>query len=533
MRFLPGEEFQRDVWIPKMHIRAMDGSELTDDDSEDPGGWPPLAIDDLPAVDPFPVDVLPEPARRLVIDGADAIGCPPDFLGLPVLATAAGTIGRSVSLRLKPGYFTSTTLYAGNIGPPSDGKTPALKAVTAAVRAIDAQLAAEHAQGMEQWKQATAGLPKGTKPPPAPKPRRIDIDDATMEVLPLILAHNPRGLIMIRDELTAFLQGMNQYKSGKGNDRSNATKIWSGDRIVKDRVNHENGEPIRCAHPALSIIGGLTPDMLGEMVDRKGRADGFIDRFLLVYPDPMPVADWSDRGIPETVADGWRALIAGLWARPLDVKDGRPVPHVVYFDPCEGKDAWENHYNAHVAEMNAPDFPPHLRGPWGKLREYAGRLTLILALMHHAADPDADPNIVPEIGSKPVDDAWRLIAYLKSHVRRVHAVIATGPTTGKSRAVMAILDWIREGQRASFIESDLKQARRWLKGKDLADALKYMTGRHAIRIRQAAQSGPKGGRPLSPTYEVHPDLLGTVIEPPGGFQGFQGFQDGSEGETPN
>ena len=149
---------------------------------------------------------------------------------------------------------------------------------------------------MERWKLDAAGLPKGSKPPPPPKPRRIDIDDATMEVLPIILADNPRGLIMIRDELSAFILGMNQFKGGKGNDRSNALKIWSGDRIVKDRVNHENNEPIRCPHPALSIVGGLTPDMLGELADPRGRADGFIDRFLLAYPDPLPVADWSEPG---------------------------------------------------------------------------------------------------------------------------------------------------------------------------------------------------------------------------------------------
>jgi hypothetical protein len=311
--------------------------------------WPPLRLEELPPVESFPVDVLPDPAARLVTEGADAIGCPRDFLGVPMLAVAAGTIGRSASLLLKDRYFASASLYAGCIGPPSDGKTPALKAVAGAVRAIDDILAADHAQAIEQWKQHAAGLPRGTKPLPPPKPRRIDIDDATMEVLSMLMADNPRGLVMIRDELTAFVLGMNQYKGGKGNDRSNALKIWSGDRIVKDRVGHENNEPIRCPHPSLSIVGGLTPDLLGELADPRGRADGFIDRFLLVYPDALPVADWSERGVPEDVADDWCSLIARLWERPLDVKDGRSVPHVVYFTP-EGKARWEERYNAHIAD---------------------------------------------------------------------------------------------------------------------------------------------------------------------------------------
>jgi hypothetical protein len=479
--------------------------------SAPPGSdWPALRLEILPPVAPFPVDVLPDPAARLVKEGADAIGCPWDFLGVPLLAVAAGTIGRSASLLLKDGYFVGATAFMGSIGPPSDGKTPALKAVAGAIRAIDDKLADEHAKAMEQWKADAAALPatksgSRPKPPPPPKPRRIDIDDTTMEVIPIILADNPRGLIMVRDELSAFILGMNQFKGGKGNDRSNVLKIWSGDRIVKDRVNHENNEPIRCPHPMLSIVGGLTPDMLGVLTDPSGRADGFIDRFLLAYPDPLPVANWSDRGIPEDVADDWRSLIARLWARSLNVKDGQSVPHVVYFTP-EGKARWEERYNAHSAEMNAADFPPFLRGPWGKLKEYAGRLTLILTLMHHAADPFNDGKIVPKVDPRRVDDAWKLIAYFKTHARRVQAVIARGPANGQSSAVKAIVEWIRAESRTSFTESEITQARRWIEH-DLADALSDLDARKAIRPRPAPQPGPKGGRPPSQAYDVNPALL--------------------------
>ena len=193
---------------------------------------------------------------------------------------------------------------------------------------------------MERGSGRDAHSQKGQQAQAATKPRRIDIDDATFEVIPIILADNPRGLIMVRDELSAFILGMNQFKGGKGNDRANALKIWSGDGIIKDRVGHENNEPIRCAHPMLSIVGGLVPDMLGELTDPRGRADGFIDRFLLAYPDPLPVADWSNQGIPDDVADDWRLLIERLWMRALDFKNGQSVPHVAYFTP-EGKARWE------------------------------------------------------------------------------------------------------------------------------------------------------------------------------------------------
>jgi hypothetical protein len=507
------------------------------DAGSDPDGWEPLGTWRLPSVEAFPVDVLPEPAARLVTEGAESIGCPPDFLGVSVLVVAAGTIGRSASLLLKDGYFAPTTVYAGCIGPPSDGKTPALKAATAAVRKIDGALEAEYGQALERWQEEAAKLGangKKQKPPPPPKPRRIDVDDITMEALPILLADNPRGLVMIRDELTALVLGMNQFKGGKGNDRSNVLKIWSGDAIKKDRVNHENNAPIRCPHPCLSIVGGLPPDMLGELLDPKGRADGFLDRFLLTYPDPRRLPPWSERGVSDETAAEWHALVARLWQRPLNLKEGRPVPHVAHFTP-EGKACWQGYFNAHVAEMNRDDFPPTLRGPWGKFRDYAGRLCLVLALMDHAADPDADPVAVPNVGPKSVRDGWRLVAYFKSHARRVQAAIGSRAGIGGGPVVAAIVEWIRAGRRLSFTRHEVKQARRWIKEDDLDAALRFLVDRKAIRPGPAPPEKPKGGRPVSPSYDVNPALLDTQNprnpqnpgpspdgDPP--FEGFEGFE---------
>ena len=499
-----------DVDAIVMALAATDPEGPAPERDDAPEAWLPLRFGGLPPAEPFPVEVLPEAAARLVIDGATAIGCPRDFLAVPVLAVAGGVIGRSVALRLKPGYFAGSTLYAGCIGPPSDGKTPALKAAAAAVRSIDKALQAEHEQALERWEESARPGPDGKKPkpPPRPKPRRIDVDDITMEVIPIILADNPRGIIRINDELTSMILGMNQFKAGKGNDRPNALKIWSGDSIKKDRVAHEDHVPIRCDHPCLTIVGGLTPDMLGSLTDPRGRADGFIDRFLLTYPDPLPVAEWSGGGLPEDTAETWRALVARLWIREMNPKDDRLVPHVARFTP-EAADAWVERYNEHVAEMNAPGFNPALRGPWGKLREYAGRLALILACLHHAADPLADPSDVPEVGPLTVAHAWRLVAYFKSHARRVHATIALGPGIGGGPVVAAVVAWIRKGGCTSFSERDVKQARRWIDSEELTAALSYLASRNAIRAQTVSNPGPQGGRPPTPVYDVNPRLLVT------------------------
>jgi hypothetical protein len=295
-----------------------------------PDGWTEKECKDLLAsrADPFPVDVLPEAAARLVNVGAGAIGCPRDFLGLPVLAVAAGTIGRSVSLRVKSGYSVQPTIFAACVGPPSDGKSPALRAAAAPTRAIDETLEAEFVRDLQNWEEEVeAAREKKEKPPPPPRPRRIDVDDTTIEALISVLADNARGLLMIRDELTALVLGLNQYKGGKGSDRANLLSIWAGAAIKKDRVTNENRVPVRCPHPCMSIIGGLTPDMLGELLDVRGRADGFLDRFLFAYPDPLPAAPWAWGGVPGDVADDWTKLVLRLWQRSMDSREeSGPVP---------------------------------------------------------------------------------------------------------------------------------------------------------------------------------------------------------------
>ena len=489
------------------------------DPEEESESWLPLRLGELPSVDLFPVEILPETVSRLVMEGAEAIGCPPDFLALAALAVCAGVIGRSVSLHLKDGYFAKSIVFGAIVGPPSDGKTPALSQVGTPIERIDDILQTAFDQELARREQEaeaaedSKGKGQKSKPPPLPKLGRIAVDDITMETLPLILAENPRGLIRIQDELSAFILGLNQYKGGRGNDRSIALKLWAGESIQKDRVGHEANIPIRCRHPFLSIIGGLTPDMLGAMVDPKGRVDGFVERFVFCYPDPRPIPDWSDKGVPEDVIEDWCDLVIRLWTRQLNIKEGRSVPHVLFFSK-EGRDEWKRLYNAFAAEMNSPTFLPSLRGTWGKLREYAGRLALILALMEQAADPTADDGALPTVGIETVRAAWRLISYFKSHARRVHTAIAQGTGGGGGPVVRVIVDWLRADTRLAFSESEFKQARRTIEPADLADALDFLSKQNAIRLQshpEEQKDRRKGGRPRSNVYEVNPALFARKI----------------------
>ena len=471
--------------------------------------WPPLRLKETPKAAPFPIDVLPPAVARLATEGAESIGCPVDFIACSALAVASGAIGRSASLLLKSDYFASASLYVAIVGPPGDGKSPALGLASEPIREIGEKLHAEHKEATEQWKEACENRDRksGEPKPDRPIPRRIDVDDATMERLIGMLGENPRGLLLAKDELTALFEGMNQYKGGRGSDRRGYCTIWSGQLINRDRIGQDAPEYTRCGHPSLSIVGGMTPDLLGTIADAQGRADGLQDRFLFAYPEPRPVPGWSDQGVSQAAKDGWAGIVERLWLRPMEASsEGENRPRVIRLS-ADGQTAWRDLIEAHAAEMNADGFPYALRGPWAKLREYAGRLTLVLSLMRHSADPSAHPESLPTATGRDVEDAWRLVAYFKSHAKR--ALDYGGPIGPAGTAVKAIIEWVRDKGLASFTESEARQARRWIDPESLDEALDHLTKKNAIRPQETAPRPTKGGRPPSPAYQVNPALLAT------------------------
>ena len=52
----------------------------------------------------FPVEVFPSPLQRFIEDVAAALPCPPDFVGVPLLAVLGAAIGTSRVLQIKPGW---------------------------------------------------------------------------------------------------------------------------------------------------------------------------------------------------------------------------------------------------------------------------------------------------------------------------------------------------------------------------------------------------------------------------------------------
>jgi hypothetical protein len=114
------------------------------------------------------------------------------------------------------------------------------------------------------------------------------------------------------------------------------------------------------------------------------------------------------------------------------------------------------------------------------------------------------------VTEEDIRGATELIAYFKSHAKRVRHFQTAGLANGEARA---ILRWIRRGEKKAFSESELTDdIRRFQEEPEtLIQALNALRSYGAIRKKEAPEE-KRRGRKASAQYEVHPEITGSPEE---------------------
>jgi hypothetical protein len=458
----------------------------------------PLAV--LPRVEPFPLDVLPLPLQRFVEETAWATNSPLDFTAVPLLVLAGGAIGNSRVLAITRSHWQSAALYGAVVGVPASGKSPPLIIVKEPFEAAAHRYYLNWQRQLQAWEQDCPQT-RGKKP----TLRRLMVDDVTAEKLVALLAENPRGLLMIRDELAALVTGFNQYKEGgKGSDRQYILKMWAHATIHIDRKSNPDAAPIKVRRPFLGIIGGIQPALIewlkGERKgDREPPDDGFLDRFLTAYPDLPSAIGEQWRTISESTMEDWKQVVENLLALDMYQGDEEELrPRILRLTPC-GCRAWERFTQRLADEINEPDFPLHLRGCWGKLRGYGGRLALVLHCLRRAGGEEG----TEEVDGISVERADRLVYYFQTHAQRLYGQLGADPRTAPAEAILRHL--ARRPEIVFFSRSDLYvDLRRSIRSPDALDRPLQLLVQHRYLRRVDVEAASGLGRKPTPRYEVNP-----------------------------
>jgi hypothetical protein len=532
---IKGDRAQKEATLRNLLVRAgIDAGRvllalLGVDPSRPPEAWSPPIEPELPAAGAFPLARLSRVVQRFVRVAAASIGCPVDFPALAALVVPGAALGNSCRLRLKPGWRVSTCIYGVPVGEPSDGKSPAMDAAVEPFGAVQHEMMDAYDIAIEQWKDECAAAKQAKAPlPDRPLPGRVLTKSFTGEGLIRRLVQAPRGLLCAVDEISGLIGGLNQYRGGRGEDRERLMSIWKHVSIVTDRASSGDGIPVIYAyHPFLGILGGINTANL-PLFFGPGRLNvGYFDRHVFAYPEPVPKPDWDFTGLPDEICKEWDKLIRKLIDRPMERDEhGKLSPYLYQLDE-RGKEAWVDHYNQHAREMRARDFPAELRGPWGKLEEYAGRFALNLALVEYVATtPESEylangtrNEVCGFKWDQAVVGAWSLVDdYFKHQTKRVLAKIeALTPApagANESRAIQAVTQWIQSNRRTSFQAKELEDLRIFRGEPRLRDqTLQEMVRRGHIRhLPEVAGQG--SGKRSSPTYEVNGRLRTWEASPP-------------------
>jgi len=377
---------------------------------------------ELPDAPVFPVAAMPRACQRLITEASAAIGCPPEFVALPMLVTLGSAIGNSRVIKLKQGWEEGAAIYGASIADPGEKKTPATKVALEPAIKTQAALREEYRRELEKYEddkrehevQARDARKEGRAAPAEPEAPRMErtlVEDTTVEALAVVLEGTPRGVLAMRDELSGWVRAMDQYKQGgRGADRQFWLSAWSNSYVSVDRKNRP--EPLILTRPFVGVYGSIQPGVLPEIGDK--REDGLLDRFLFAYPEAVP-SEWSDAEITDEARDAYANLyrkVRALYMATDEYADPEPVR--IHFSPA-AKELMKQAINELRGEMYKPGFPTRLKGPYSKLEGYLARLCLLLACARAAATGAAE-----RVEEDDVLKAVVLVDYFTKMARRVY-----------------------------------------------------------------------------------------------------------------
>jgi Protein of unknown function (DUF3987) len=499
--------------------------------SEASNKWPepkPLP-DGLSPVDAFDIRFLPDAIAPWVMDIANRLQCPPDYVAVSAMVGLGATIGRRVGIKpqMRTDWIEVPNLWGAFVGRPGWLKSPAMGEALKPLHHLEAQAIKKNEEALQVYlaelgtfktrqqvklsldkealkkdpnNKSKSGIDLGDEPRKPPN-IRYRTNDSSYESLGELLIDNPTGILVERDELVSLLRHLDHEEQSVA--RGFYLSSWSGTQpYTFDRIGrgHRHIEAV-----CLSVLGNTQPAKISEYVRRANRdgagGDGLIQRFgLLVWPDASP--DW--RNIDEYPDSGARENAWAVFERASELDQNKAlamgasqgkfdkVP-AFHFDEAALADFEE--FRAELERrVRSGELSPAFEGHVAKYR----KLVPALALINHIADSGDGP-----VTQTSLLRALAFVTYLESHARRVYG----STSESELAAARSILKRIQAGDlQNGFTARDIHQ-RGWAHlterehvgaGLDLLVDLYYLA-------ETELGIGPKGGRPKV-AYSINPRI---------------------------
>jgi Protein of unknown function (DUF3987) len=304
------------------------------------------------------------------------------FCLLPILSAR---IPSETRLMINPGtdYLVPALRWTALIGETGTKKSPVLKALLAPILNIQKQISAKYKAEKDAydkdynfWK--TEKVDKRGEEPTLPAPM-LDcyFSDFTIESIGQSISDRPDdSYLVFVDELAGFFKSMDAYRKG-GGDRQKWLDLYNAGAL---KINRKGSPTIFCPHTSVSILGGLQPSVLAQMIkDDSSAEDGLWNRFMFCRLPQTKTDAFSHNSV--SLFECLLTLYTNLSSAPViehTLSDAAKTLWKVWHDDVEDKVMVE------TSEL--------LRGTYAKAEGIAGRNALIV---HRAiaAQQEVIPNL--------------------------------------------------------------------------------------------------------------------------------------------
>jgi hypothetical protein len=514
-----------DFYHPRREAPSRNERAPVSEAGKDTNDWPAVASHVLPA---FPTSALPRSVQSWVAAVSEEAQTPEDLAAMAALGvlSAAGMGAATVDC----GAWTEElALYLLTAMASGDRKSTVQRAAAKPLRVLERERREDalpeirenrsrrdvldqrvkaltkkvaNVADPEEEAELAAALEElvGIGEPVVP---RLLADDTTAEALGGLLAQH--GTIAVIASESALIDNLvaGRYSEGAANLHL-LCAAYAGEPFTIDRRGRD---PEEIERPLVTVALAVQPHVLRALVDHPiARSQGLVARFAYALPEThLGRRKINAPSAPLRVQEEWATTVRRVFQTPksADTTDttlpgGGSVGSVSTLEPA--RIALTPGAKALLDGLREA-MEPRL-GAGGDLRPVAdwvarhpGRVARTAGLLHLAQAPVAEP-----ISEATMSDALRIGDYLLAH--------GLAALTGPDPLVRRALDWL--AGRQVVTERDLQRGP--LYGRRTADEARALAqsleGLGALRPLPAAPAGARGGRPLSPSYEVHPDLAG-------------------------
>lgn len=401
-----------------------------------------------------------------------------DYAALSLVIGAASLIGNARRVQPRPGWVEPCILWGALVGDPSSKKSPAMDPINDALSEIEKDFLAPYQEELRFWEadkrfaeqkkkiwearlndhvesacdesfdQETVDseasndfgmMPKDCIVPKKPVRRRTKITDSTLEAMTYNLEGNPRGLLAVHDELSAWYSSFTRYSGSQtSSDRAIWLQAYGGREYKVDRVKHID-DPLVIPSFSVSILGGLQPDRLRDFM--KLSDDGLQARFIYSWPDPefkrMPYSEEDDNSAAQA--------LRRLAELDLEVdKNGKPNPEILKMS----KKAWKRFEEwSHNRAIDERFSVGAIQGAYGKADGMVARLALVIEFLWWSGNIFGEKGEPVKISDKAVRAAIRLREnYIKPMQQKVFGY---GDTQGSMGDVIRLAGWVLKARPES------------------------------------------------------------------------------------